>query len=139
MPEVPRQRRAAATARTGLQPGYLPALHRTARGDDRLVIDQPAIEADQDRRPCRASRPRHHLPAGRGGHHRSDGPRHPRVHPPIARASVMCMTAIHVQSERKQHDRSVRCAEKHRFRARTQWFRGVICTVSAACATAGAA
>ena len=48
----------------------------------------------------------------------------------------MCMTAIHAQTERKRQDRSARCAEKHRFRARTQRFRGLIRPVSAACATA---
>jgi hypothetical protein len=97
MPEVPRQRGAAAVARTGLQPGHLPALHRAARGDGRLVADQPATQADQDRGTRRAPRPRHHLPVGRGGRHRPDGARHPRRHPPIASATVMRMTAIHAK------------------------------------------
>jgi hypothetical protein len=82
MPKVPRQRGAAATARAGIQPGNLPTLHRLARSHGRLVPHQPAAEADQDRRPRRPSRPRHHLPAGRGGRHRPDGARHPRRDPP---------------------------------------------------------
>jgi hypothetical protein len=51
----------------------------------------------------------------------------------------MRMTAIHAQTERKRQDRSARCAEKHRCRDRTRRFRGLIRSVSAACATAGAA
>ena len=45
------------------------------------------------------------------------------------------MTAIHAQTERKRQDRSVRCAEKHRRRARTRRLRGLIRPVPAACAT----
>jgi hypothetical protein len=139
MPEVPRQRGAAATARAGLQPGHIPALHRIARGDGRLVVDQPATEADQDRGACRPSRPHHHLPTGRGGRHRSDGARHPRRHPPIASASVMRMTATHAQTERKRQDRSVRCAEKHRRRSRTRQSRCLIRLAPEACTVADAA
>ena len=137
MPEVPRQRGAAATARAGLQPGNLPALHRTARGHGGLVADQPATQADQDRRPRRPPRPCHHLPTGRGGSDRPDGARHPRRHTPIASASVMHMTAIHAQTERKRQDRSARCAEKHHRRARTRRLRGLIRSVPAAGPAAG--
>ena len=139
MPAVPRQRGAAATARAGVQPGHLPALHRTARGHGGLVTNQPATEADQDRGACRASCPRHHLSTGRGGRHRPDGPRHPRRHPPPSSASVMRMTAIHAQTERKRQDRSARCAEKHRRRGRTRRLRGPICPAPQACAFADAA
>jgi hypothetical protein len=131
MPEVPRQRGAAATARAGLQPGNLPALHRTVRGHGGLVIDQPATQADQDRGACRAPRPRDHFPAGRGGRHRPDGSRHPRRHPPIASPTTMRMTAIQAQAERKWQDKSVRCAEKHRRRARPRWLRLLIHPVPA--------
>lgn len=51
----------------------------------------------------------------------------------------MRLTATHAQTERKRQDRSARCAEKHRRRARKQRLRGLIRPVSAACATAGAA
>ena len=78
----------------GLQPGHLPALHGAARGHGRLVADQPAIEADQDRRPRRAPRPRHQFPAGRGGRHRPDGARHPCRDPPPSSATAMRVTAI---------------------------------------------
>ena len=57
----------------------------------RLVADQPATEADQDRGACRASRPRRHRP---------DGARHPCCHPQIASATSMRMTLIHVKTER---------------------------------------
>jgi len=114
LPEVPRQRGAAATARAGLQSGHLPALHRVARGHGRLVPHQPAAEADQDRRPRRAPRPRDYLPVGRGGRHRPDGKRHPRRDPPPSSATAIRMTAIHAQTERKQQHRSACCAEKHR-------------------------
>ena len=40
-----------------------------------LVLDQPSAQADQDRRPRRAPRPRHHLPACRGRRVGADGPR----------------------------------------------------------------
>ena len=138
MPKVQRQRGAASVARAGLQSGYLPALHRPARGDGRLVAHQPAIEADQDRRPRRASRPHHHLPTGRGGRHRPDGARRPGRDPPIASTSVMRVTAIHAQTERKRQDKSVRCAEKHRRRAKTGRPRGPIRPVPTARATADA-
>ena len=82
--------------------------------------------------PC----PNHNLPTDRGGRHRPDGARHPRRHPSIASATAMCMTVIHTQPERKRQDRSVRCAEKHRRRARTRRLRGLIRPVPAACATA---
>ena len=117
MQEVPRQRSPAAVARPGLQPRELLALHRSARGHGRLVVDQPAIQADQDRRPRRASRPRHHLPAGRSRRHGSDGAGHPCRHLQPSSAPVMRMTAIHAQTERQRQDRSARCAEKHRCRA----------------------
>ncbi|WP_213685311.1 hypothetical protein [Roseicyclus sp.] len=51
----------------------------------------------------------------------------------------MRMTAIQAQTERKRQDRSARRAEKHHRRARTRRFRGLIRTVSAACAAIDAA
>jgi len=66
----------------------------------RLVADQPATEADQDRGACRASRPRRHPPTGRERRHRPDGARHPCCHPQIASATSMRMTLIHVKTER---------------------------------------
>jgi hypothetical protein len=97
--------------RPRLQPGHLLALHRAARSHGRLVVDQPATEADQDRGACRPPCPRHHLPTGRGGRHRPDGVRHPCCHPPIESATAMRVTAILTQTERRRHDRSTRCAE----------------------------
>jgi hypothetical protein len=47
----------------------------------------------------------------------------------------MRMIAIHAQTERKRLDRPVRCAEKHRRRARTRRLRGLIRPVPEACAT----
>lgn len=87
---------------------------------------------------CGPSRPRHHLPAGRGRCHRHDGTRHPRRYPPIASATAMRMIAVHAQTERKRLDRSVRRAEKRRPWARKQRLRGLIRPVPAACATAEA-
>ena len=106
------------------------------RGHGRLVIDQPATEADQDRGTCGPPRPRHHLPTGRSRRHRHDGARHPRRHPPIASASAMRMTAIHAQTERKRQDRSARCAENHHRRDTTRRLRGPICPAPQACAFA---
>ncbi len=51
----------------------------------------------------------------------------------------MRMTAIHVQTERKRQDGSVRRAEKHRRRSRTVPLRGLIRPVFAACAASDAA
>lgn len=139
MPEVPRLRRPTATACAGLQPGHRLALHIAARGYGRLVVDQPTIEADQDRGLRRAPRPRYHLPIGRGCRHRPDGARHPRRYPPITSATVMRVTAIQAEIERKRQDRSVRHTEKRRRRDRKRGVRGLIRPSSAACATAGAA
>ena len=68
---VPGQRGLAAAACAGLQPGHVPALHRTIRSDGRLVVDQPPAQADQDWRsrravtpaPSRSSWPRWRSPA----------------------------------------------------------------------------
>ena len=87
MLEVPRQQSAATTPRAG----YLPALHRLARGPAKLVPHQPATETDQD------PRPPHHLPAGRGGRHRPDGARHLRRNPHPFRLAAMNMTALHAE------------------------------------------
>ena len=102
----------AAPACAGLQLGHVLALHRVARGDGRLVADQPPAQVDLDRGPHRAPRPHHHLSTGRGRDDRPDGARHPRRHPTIASATAMRMTAIRTQTERKPQDRSVRRAAK---------------------------
>ena len=97
-----------------------------------IAPDIQKIEADQDRRPRRASRSHHHLPSGRDSRHRPDGPRHPRRDPPPSSASVMRMTAIHAQTERIRQDRSARRAEKHHRQARSWRLRALIPTVPAA-------
>lgn len=51
---------------------------------------------------------------GLGRCHRHDRECHPCRHPPIAGASVMRVTAISTQTERKRQDSSDRCAEKYR-------------------------
>ena len=139
MPAVPRQRGAAATARAGLKPGDLLALHRTARSHGRLVVDQPSAQADQDRRSRRAPRPRHHLPVGRSRGHRSDGAGHPCRHPSAASAAAMRVTTIRVQTEPKRLDRSVRRAEKRAHWARMLRVRGLIRPTPFDCASADAA
>ena len=136
---VLRQWGAVASARAGLQPGHFPALHRTARGDGRLVADQPATQADQDRGSRRSPRPRHHLPACRGRRHRPDGARHPCRNSPLTSAAVMRVTAIPTQTERKRLGRSVRRAEKRRCRTRMLRVRGSILSAPRVCATADAA
>lgn len=105
------------TCCAGLQPGHLAALHRTARSHGLLVIDQPATEDDHDRGARRASRPCDHLPTGRGGRHRPDGPCHHFCHPSSLSASVMRMIEIHPQTERQRQDRSASRAQERRRRA----------------------
>src|SRR5690606_36804907 len=56
-------------------------------------------------------------------------------HPPSSNASVMRMTTIHAQAERKRQDRSVCRAEKRLCRARMLRVRGLIHPTSAVCAT----
>jgi hypothetical protein len=51
----------------------------------------------------------------------------------------MRVIAIQAKNEGKRQDRSARYTEKHRRRDRTRRFRGLIPSVSGACATAGAA
>lgn len=86
-------------------------------------------------RPRRPPRPRHYLPVGRGRRHRPDGAGRPCRHPPSSNASVMRMTTIHAQAERKRQDRSVCRAEKRLCRARMLRVRGLIHPTSAVCAT----
>lgn len=50
----------------------------------------------------------------------------------------MRVTAIQAKTERKWQDRSVRCAEKHRRRARTKWLGRLIRSAPAARPTAEA-
>jgi len=116
----------AATARAGLQPGNFPALHRTVRGDGRLVANEPATEADEDRCPRGASRPRHHLPVGRGCGNRPDGAIHPRRNPPIAGTAVMRVKLELPANERARLGRSVWRAEKRRRWARVMRVRDQI-------------
>ncbi len=84
----------------------------------RLVVDQPAAQADQDRRPRRPPRPHHHFPTGRGGRNRPHGQGHPDCDPPPPSVTFICLTAILTQTEQKRQDRSVHCAEKRRHRVR---------------------
>lgn len=63
-------------------------------------------------RGCRALCSRHHLPTRQGRGDLPNGARHSRRDPPTARATVMCMTAIHAQTKRKRLYRSVRRAEE---------------------------
>jgi hypothetical protein len=127
MQAVPRQRGPAAAARAGLQPGNISALHRTARGDGRLVTDEPSAQADQDRGPRRAPRPRHHVSTCRGRGDRPDGACHPRRDPPPSSASDMYVTAIPPQTERTRQDRSVQLAEKCPWRTWARPFCGPVC------------
>ena len=61
------ERGSTSASRSGLQSRCLPARNRIARGDSRLVVDQPPDTADQNRRKGHPSRPRHQIPIGRGG------------------------------------------------------------------------
>ena len=71
-------------------------LHRPARGDGRLVADEPAAQADD----------------------RPHDPCHSCRDPPITSTPVMRVIAIKTQTERKRKDKCVHRAEKRRHRAR---------------------
>ena len=93
----------------------------------RLVVGQPVIGADQDRRSGRAPCPSHHLPTCRGCGDRPDGVCHPCRDPKLASAAVMRVTATQTQTERMQQDRSVRRAGKCCLLTR---MRSLICPCS---------
>lgn len=114
-------------------------LYPIARGQGRLVCDLPVFQADQDRRPCCAPRPRHHLPTRRGGGHGPDGARHPCRDPATASATAMRVTAIPAQTERNRQDRSVRRAEKQGRRAGMTRVHNLIRPTSGVSATADTA
>ena len=62
------------------------------------------------------ARPRHHLPACRGGGHRPHGQGHPNCDPPPSSATVMCETAIPTKTNQKRQDRYVwRTEKRHRW------------------------
>jgi len=86
-------------------------LHRSARGHGRLVADQPATQADQDRGPRGASRPRHPRPTGRGRGDRRNGQGHPCCDPSSPSATAMRVTLKLPEGKRKRQDKSVRRAE----------------------------
>jgi len=81
-----------------------------------------APESGHDRGPRGASRPRHHLPVGRGCGDWPDGASasasanasRPRRDPPIADTAVMRVTLELPANERARPGRSVWCAEKRR-------------------------
>jgi hypothetical protein len=107
--------------------GLRPALHCAARGSDRLLAEQPPTQADQDRGPYLASRPRHLLPAGRGRGHGADGARHVCGDPPTASASIIHVAAIPHQTKRKRQDSAVRSAEQRGRGRRKMPFHDPIC------------
>jgi hypothetical protein len=92
MPFLRRQRRPSSALRAGLQPWRFHADARDAKGGGTVVADQPAREADQDRRQGHQSRPLRHLPAGRGRGVAADVPRNPAAHRPAAGAPSASVT-----------------------------------------------
>ena len=78
----------------------------SCRSDGRLVPDQHATQADQDRGP------RLHLPTGGSGRNRPDGARHPCCHPPSSSATVIRVSALRTQTPRNRLDRSFRRPEQ---------------------------
>jgi len=136
---VTRQRGTFAVARPRVQPRHFPALHRATRRHGQLVADQPATQADQDRCPCRASRPYHRLSAGRGCGHWRHGPRYPRRDPPTTSAAVMCVMLNLPETTRKRQDRSVTRAEKRCLPTRMRRVHCLICRHSGVLAHADAA
>ncbi len=109
---------------------------RRAKLVEQLAEQLKLVEATQDRCPRRPSRPRHHLPVGRGRCHRQDGARHPCRDPALASTGDMRGTAILIQASRKRQDRSVRRAKKKGRRARMPWVCGLIRLTPGVSATA---
>lgn len=91
MPTVLRQRGLAATA-------------RAAREDGRLVADQLAAQADQDRGLRSASCPCRHLPVGSGDRQRPYGARHPCSDPSSSSSTLVLLIMIPASAERKRQD-----------------------------------
>ena len=77
MPDLRRQRRASSAPCAGLQSRQLHADAGDAEDGRTVVADQPAREADQDRREGRQPRPLRHLPDGRGRGAAADVRRNP--------------------------------------------------------------
>src|SRR6266702_2566083 len=77
MPHVRCQRRASPAPRPRLQPGEFHADAGDAEDGRAVVADQPAREADQDRREGRQPRPLRYVSDGRGGGAAADVRRNP--------------------------------------------------------------
>ena len=135
-PKSPRPPRHARTLVSTILGGHYPAPASRGRAVRLDGYDQPPAQTDQDRRPHGAPRPRHHLPAGRGGRHRPDGARHPRRHPPPSSATVMRVTAIRTRTERNRQGRSVHRAEKRGLQVTMTPVSGLIRPTPGVCATA---
>ena len=91
VPHLRRQYRPPSASRPRLQLGQLYAHAGAAENDGAVVADQPAREADQDRRQGRQPWSLRHFPAGRGGGVATDVRRHPvtdRPAPDATRASM---------------------------------------------------
>jgi hypothetical protein len=109
------QRRSPPAPCAGLQPRQLHAHAGAARGGGAVVADQPAGEADQNRRQDRQTRPLGHVPDGRGRGDATDVPGNPGAHRATAGAARACVTGDGIRCDiRRRQQRCALITEKER-------------------------
>ena len=107
MPDLRRQCRAPPAPRARLQPGKFHAHAGDAQDGGAVVADQPAREADQDRREGRQPRPLRYLPDGRGRGAATDVRRHPVADRPAAGTARASMSGAEAENDRRQRESCV--------------------------------
>ena len=101
VPYLGRQRRSPSAPCARLQPRQLHADARDAEGGGTVVTDQPAGEADQDRRQGGQPRPLRYVPNGRGRGAATDVQRNPVADRPAAGAARAGMTGTSGRCDRR--------------------------------------
>jgi hypothetical protein len=117
VPLLRRQRGPPSVARAGLQSRQLHADAGDAEDGGAVVADQPAGEADRDRRQGRQSWPLHHVPNGRGRGVATDVRRHPVADRPVAGASRSSMTETVVRCDGRRRQRCASMKAKQQVAA----------------------
>src|SRR6516162_10183494 len=120
MPFLRRQRRAPSAPCAGLQSRQLHADAGDAPSDGVVVPDQPAREADQDRREGHQPWPLRDLPNGRGRSLAADVRRHPVADRPAAGAARPGMR------ERRHQMQQATTAEVRLHTAKSARFSGLV-------------
>jgi hypothetical protein len=86
-----------------------------------VVADQPAREADQDRRQGREPRSLRYVPDGRGRGAAADAPRHPTADRPTAGAACASVRGAGIECHKQRRQGCAMTKAKHHVLCATRW------------------